>query len=75
MDDGSAVLRWVTLFSLGHLYTASEIYLIGCCELSVSLKKVSYLRGCPSGGTIAAGLSIRMRDDPSALVAQAIVCK
>jgi acetyl esterase/lipase len=33
--------------------------------LSVSLKKGFILGGCSAGGTLAAGLSIRVRDDPS----------
>jgi acetyl esterase/lipase len=50
LNDSSAALKWA---------------LANVDALSVSLKKGFILGGCSAGGTLVAGLSIRVRDDPS----------
>ncbi|KAF8261414.1 Alpha/Beta hydrolase protein [Lactarius quietus] len=50
LNDSFAALKW----AVANVDT-----------LSVSLKKGFIIGGCSGGGTLAAGLSIRVRDDPS----------
>ncbi|KAH9026192.1 Alpha/Beta hydrolase protein [Lactarius pseudohatsudake] len=49
LNDSHAALKWA---------------IVNVNALSVSLKKGFILGGCSAGGTLSAGLSIRVRDDP-----------